>query len=506
MDRKSSQGELQDRLKAILFESAPNPICLEKVEGKLIQANQAMSTLFGYSKTELMAKSFHELLHPDDMEIWLNKRELLISGEISSCQIEKRYIKKDGDILWCIGAVAICRDSQDAPAFFIVQIQNITHIKQLEEQLLQAQKMKAIGTLAGGIAHDFNNLLMAIQGRVSLLLLDTHEGENRYTHLKKMEEHIRRAANLTNQLLGFARGSQYELLETDLSRLIKKELEMFARTRKDIDIHQSYPDAPCRAKIDRAQIRQVLINILINATQAMPDGGSLDVKTEIIQLTPLDNKPVEISPGNFARISITDTGVGMDSGTRQRIFEPFFTTRTMGRGTGLGLAAAYGIVRHHGGFINAYSEEGQGTTMSVYLPAVGRETPLRDLQPSDMAAGKGFVLLVDDENIIIDIGQQMIERLGYTVLTASRGKEALQVFSENREKIDVVILDLIMPGMSGEETFTRLIRTYPEIKIILSSGYSINGKISDMLARGAAGFIQKPFSMNELAQSLRRVQ
>jgi nitrogen-specific signal transduction histidine kinase len=400
--------------------------------------------------------------------------------------------------------VAICRDSQDAPAFFIVQIQNITHIKQLEEQLLQAQKMKAIGTLAGGIAHDFNNLLMAIQGRVSLLLLDTHEGEGRHTHLKKMEGHIRRAADLTNQLLGFARGSQYELLETDLSSLIKKELDMFARTRKDIVIHQSYPPPPCRAKIDRAQIRQVLINILINATQAMPDGGTLNVKTETVWLTQLDNKPLEIPPGHFTRISITDTGVGMDHGTRQRIFEPFFTTRTMGRGTGLGLAAAYGIVRHHGGFINAYSEEGQGTTISVYLPAAIQEEHMEEVKPSEMPTGRGLVLLVDDENIIIDIGHQMIERLGYEVATAGSGEEALRIFAENKKKIDVVILDLIMPGMSGDETFDRLIRAYPEIKIILSSGYSINRKISDMLTRGAAGFIQKPFSMNELAESLRR--
>jgi CheY-like chemotaxis protein len=192
----------------------------------------------------------------------------------------------------------------------------------------------------------------------------------------------------------------------------------------------------------------------------------------------------------------------MDYGTRQRIFEPFFTTRTMGGGAGLGLAAVYGIIRHHGGFINAYSEEGQGTTISVYLPAVMKENHMEDVKQSEMPTGGGLVLLVDDETIIIDIGQQMIERLGYKVLTAGNGEEALRIYAEHGEKIDVVILDLIMPGMSGDETFDRLINAYPEIRIILSSGYSINGKISGMLARGAVGFIQKPFSMTELAQSL----
>jgi PAS domain S-box-containing protein len=500
MDQKPTHGERFHSL----FESAPNPICLEKIDGKLIEVNGAMCDLFGYSKVELLDKSFHDLLHPDDREAWCRKRELLVGGKLPSCQIETRYLTKEGEILWCIGAVTILRDSRETPPCFILQIQNITHIKQLEEQLLQAQKMKAIGTLAGGIAHDFNNLLMAMQGRVSLLLLDTHEGENRYNHLKKMEDHIRRAANLTNQLLGFARGSQYELLETDLSYLVKKELDMFARTRKDIVIHQSYPKAPARVKIDRAQIRQVLVNILINATQAMPDSGTLNVKTETVQLSQFDNKPLEIPPGHFIRISITDTGVGMDQGTRQRIFEPFFTTRAMGRGTGLGLAAAYGIIRHHGGFINAYSEEGQGTTISVYLPSVMQENHMEQTKQPELPTGRGVVLLVDDEAIIIDIGQQMIERLGYEVLTASNGEEALGVYAENRERIDLVILDLIMPGMSGDETFNRLIHAYPEIKIILSSGYSINGKISDMLTRGAVGFIQKPFSMHELAENLRR--
>lgn len=485
-----------------LFEFAPNPICLEDVESGAIEANRAMCELFGYSKKELLEKSFDKLMHPDDVEIWSRKRTQLLRGELPSYQLEKRYINKKGEVIWGITALSVLRNLDGVPEFFTVQIQNINHIKQLEEQLLQAQKMKAIGTLAGGIAHDFNNLLMGIQGRVSLMLLDADQGEFQVEHLKKIEDHIRRAANLTSQLLGFAREGKYALIPANVNELVEQETRMFGRTRKDIVIERHFAPDLWSAKVDQAQFRQVLLNIFINAAEAMSTGGSLTVTTENVRLSQYDNKPVEVSPGRFIRISITDTGVGMDPVTKQRIFEPFFTTRLMGKGAGLGLASAYGIIRNHGGFINVYSEKGRGTTLMVFLPVMDQNMKMAEKKTLQIQKGQGVILLVDDEDMITEIGRQMIQRLGYTVLTAGSGREAIRIYTENRDKIDLVILDMIMPEMSGEETFDELKSADSTIKVILSSGYSIDGKVTEILSRGGTGFIQKPFNMNQLAEAL----
>jgi PAS domain S-box-containing protein len=485
-----------------LFEFAPNPICLEDVESGAIQANQAMCELFGYSKKMLLEKPFNELMHPDDVEIWSRKRAQMLKGDIPSCQLEKRYVNKKGEVIWGITALSLLRNMDGVPEFFTIQIQDISHIKQLEEQLLQAQKMKAIGTLAGGIAHDFNNLLMGIQGRVSLMLLDAGQGESQVEHLKKIEDHIRTAANLTSQLLGFAREGRYAMTLANLNELVDQETRMFSRTRKEIVIQRHFEPDLWPAKVDPAQFRQVLLNIFINAAEAMPNGGKLIIATANVNLSQHDNKPIEVSPGRFIRISIADTGVGMDPVTRQRIFEPFFTTRLMGKGAGLGLASSYGIVRNHGGFINVHSEKGQGSTLSVFLRAMDQDLETEGEKPLQLLKDQGVILLVDDDEMIIEIGKQMIQRLGFTVLTAASGKEAIQIYSENREKIDLVILDLIMPEMSGEETFDRLKNTDRNLKIILSSGYSVNGKATEILNRGGAGFSQKPFNMNQLAEAL----
>ncbi|MFH0726247.1 MAG: PAS domain S-box protein [Pseudomonadota bacterium] len=485
-----------------LFEFAPNPICLEDVENGAIEANRAMCELFGYSKKELLENTFDKLMHADDVEIWSRKRAQMLKGEIPSCQLEKRYINKKGELIWGITALSLLRNLDGAPEFFTVQIQDISHIKQLEEQLLQAQKMKAIGTLAGGIAHDFNNLLMGIQGRVSLMLLDANQGESQVEHLKKIEDHIRTAANLTSQLLGFAREGRYAPTRANINELVDQETRMFIRTRKEIVIQRHFAPDLWPAKVDQAQLRQVLLNIYINAAEAMPKGGTLTITTENARLSQYDNKPIEVSPGRFIRISITDTGVGMDTVTRQRIFEPFFTTRLMGKGAGLGLASAYGIVRNHGGFINVYSEKGRGTTLTVFLPVMNQDLEMEEKKTLQIQKGQGVILLVDDEDMIIEIGRQMIQRLGYTVLTADSGQEAIQIYSENREKIDLVILDMIMPKMSGEETFDRLKAADSQIKVILSSGYSVDGKATEILSRGGVGFIQKPFNMNQLAEAL----
>lgn len=257
--------------------------------------------------------------------------------------------------------------------------------------------------------------------------------------------------------------------------------------------------------MDRGQINQVILNLFVNASQAMPGGGKLYVQTENVTIEGINAKLLAIEPGRYVMISITDTGIGMDNATQQRIFDPFFTTGQMGRGTGLGLASAYGIIRSHGGIINVESIKGKGTTFTIYLPASQKEMIEEGISDEALLKGTETVLLIDDEKMIVDVGRQMLEGMGYRVLIATNGKEALSIYQENRDQVDIIILDIIMPDMGGAETYDRLKKIKPHIKVLLSSGYSIDGEATEILNRGCNGFIQKPFSMKELSQQIRQV-
>jgi PAS domain S-box-containing protein len=369
----------------------------------------------------------------------------------------------------------------------------------------EVRKMEALGTLAGGIAHDFNNLLMGIQGRTSLMLMDTDSSHPYFEHLKGIDDYVKSAADLTKQLLGFARGGKYEVKTTDLNEFIKIQNRMFGRTRKEITIRGRYEKNLWTTEIDQGQIEQVLLNIYVNAWHAMPGGGNLYIQTENTIFDENYSKSYQVEPGRYIKISITDTGVGIDEATRQRIFDPFFTTKEMGRGTGLGLASAYGIIKNHGGFINVYSEKGEGATFNIYLPVSGKEVVKEKKSQKEVLKGAETTLLVDDEDIILDIGPEIIEKLGYKVLTAKSGKEAIEIYEKNHDRIDIVILDMIMPEMGGGETYDKLKEVNPGIKVLLSSGYSINGQATEILERGCNGFIQKPFNMIDLSQKLREI-
>jgi sensor domain CHASE-containing protein/signal transduction histidine kinase/CheY-like chemotaxis protein len=377
--------------------------------------------------------------------------------------------------------------------------------KKLEQQVLHSQKLEAIGTLAGGIAHDFNNLLMGIQGRTSLMLADMDQSHPCYKNLKGIEEYVKSAADLTRQLLGFARGGKYTVKPTDLNVLVKNSINMFARTRKEIIIHEKYQADIWITEIDKSQIDQVLLNLYVNASHAMTDGGQLYIQTQNVVLDEHYIKPYQVPSGSYVKISVTDTGAGMDEATKQRIFEPFFTTKEIGRGTGLGLASAYGIIKNHNGFINVYSEVGKGTTFNIYLPASVKAVSEREEPIMEKIKGAETVLLVDDEKIMRDVGNDMLQYLGYTVLIAPSGEEAITIYRKNQSGIDIVILDMIMPDMNGEETFKRLAEINPDIKVLLSSGYSINGQAQEIMARGCKAFIQKPFNLEDLSFQIRGI-
>ena len=411
------------------------------------------------------------------------------------------YINYDRAIKWVDGRLARIQIATD-----------ITRMKQLEadrsraeEQLRQSQKLESIGTLAGGIAHDFNNLLMGIQGSASLGRFELSSSHPVSKRLNDIEAYVKKGAELTRQLLGFARGGKYEVTATDLNALIEDNVRMFGRTRKEIRIETAYQKGLWSVAVDRGQLGQALLNLFVNAAQAMPGGGQLGIMTKNLTIDNSGGQRHDLAPGDYVCVEIADTGIGMDPNTMQRIFDPFFTTKTMGRGTGLGLASVYGIIKNHGGDIFVSSDVGKGATFHLYLPAA--ETPQANAEPAveKIVEGSGGILLVDDEEMILDVGRQMLERLGYDVKTAVSGRQALELLRQDNGSIRLVVLDMVMPDMSGEKTFSALKDIRPTVKVLLSSGYSVEGKASEIMANGCDGFIQKPFTLNQLSNKLDEV-
>ncbi len=470
---------------------------------KLKFSNPKTLSLSGYSVEELSSMPFVDLVHPEDRDAVLDRHRLRIQGEDVPARQTLRMVNKAGEELWGqINSVPIAWEGRPATLNFV---RDITREKKLEVQFQFAQKMEAVGTLAGGIAHDFNNLLMGIQGHVSLMLFNLDPANPNYESLRKIEEQVKLGANLAGQLLAFARRGKYEVRISDLNKILQHTSALFERTRKEIRIHRRYQEGIWAVEVDRGQIEQVIMNLCVNAWQAMPDGGDLFLETMNVTLGPDYLRPFYVTPGNYVRISVRDTGVGMDKKTQQRIFEPFFTTKEMGRGTGLGLASVYGIVKNHGGFINVYSEKGHGTNFTIYLPGLDEKIVEERKASGGALSGRETILLVDDEHTIVEVMEKALILTGYRVLVARGGEEAVKVYRENRDLIDVVVLDMIMPGMNGGKVFDLLRETNPEVKVILSSGYSIDGEASQIMARGCNGFIQKPFGIHELSKKIGEV-
>jgi signal transduction histidine kinase/ActR/RegA family two-component response regulator len=410
---------------------------------------------------------------------------------------------KDGSILTALMFARVITIA-DKPLILTIFF-DVTKQKQLEAQLQQAHKMEAVGTLAGGVAHDFNNLMMGMLGNVSLVLHDLEPSHPHYETLKKVDELIQSGSKLTKQLLGFARKGKYEVKPASINKIVKESSETFGRTRKEITIKHELTEELFAVEADEVQIQQVLLNLYINAADAMPGGGDLFLQTMNVTHAAMNNKPYEPKPGNYVMIKVKDIGAGMDEKTLERIFDPFFTTKEMGRGTGLGLASAYGIIKGHGGYIDVDSKKGHGTTFYIYLPA--SDEKITEAPPVVESFEKGIerILLVDDEEMVLDVGVKMLETVGYEVLGAKSGQEAIDIYKENKDKIDLIILDMIMPGMGGSEAFNKMKKINPDVNVLLFSGYSIEGRAQEILDRGCKGFIQKPFNLEELSQKIREI-
>jgi PAS domain S-box-containing protein len=472
-------------------------------DGVIKFPNLKTEKLLEYSADELAKIPFVNHIHPDDRAMVVENHTKRLKGQSLPSTYAFRARNKSGEDVWVeINAVRILWEGGPATLNFV---RDISEKKRLEAQYLQAQKMEAVGTLAGGVAHDFNNLLMGIQGHASLMLLELDPGHPHYKMLKTIEEQVKSGADLTWQLLSFARGGKFEVKPTDLNAIMQKTSTMFGRTRKEISIQSNLQQDLWPVEVDRGQIEQVLLNLYVNAWQAMPGGGSLFLETKNVVLDDQYRKPFYIKPGNYVRISVTDTGVGMDEKTQKRVFEPFFTTKEMGRGTGLGLASAYGIIKGHGGIINVYSEKGHGATFTIYLPASEKKIEREKKSPEGLVKGDETVLLVDDEEVILNVNRMVLEKLGYKVLVARSGQEAIEIFRGQKEGIDLVLLDMIMPGMEGGKVLDILKRIHAEVKIILLSGYGMNDEVTRMMERGCRAFIQKPFDIGDFSRKIRDV-
>jgi PAS domain S-box-containing protein len=447
--------------------------------------------------------SFDQYIHPKDRDLVIDRHVRRLKDEKLPDTYAFRLIGKDGQEMWVeLNAVELTWEGKAATLNFL---RDITVQRKLEQQLQLSQKMEAVGTLAGGVAHDFNNLLMGIQGRTSLMMLELERFHPSFEHLQEIENCIQKAAKLTKQLLGFARGGKYEIKPTDLNDLVENSAQMFGRTKKELSIFKKYEEKLWPAAVDQSQIDQVLLNIFVNAWQAMPEGGDLYIQTKNEILDENFAHPYGVAPGKYIKISIVDTGIGMDDKTMKRVFDPFFTTKEKERGTGLGLASAYGIIKNHDGIITVESTKDKGTIFNLYLPASARAVIEEQGDEQKITVGSETVLLVDDEAIVLDVSVQMLNKMGYEVLAAHSGREAIEIFKQNNDKVAIVILDLIMPGMNGGEVYERLKGIDANVKVLLSSGYSIDGQAAEIINRGCDGFIQKPFKIYELSNKLREI-
>ena len=412
------------------------------------------------------------------------------TGELVHLSLNVDPISVDGDTL-CVTTI---EDTTERVVAEEARTRAEAERARLERELAQAQKMEAIGTLAGGVAHDFNNILGGILGGLSLLELELGREPRLKRDLEEMQGLALRGAEVTKQLLGFARGGKYDVRPLDLARVVRATAEMFGRTRRDLMVELALPIGLRCVMMDHTQLEQVLLNLFVNAGHAMESGGHLTVRAENVASS---------DPSASPRVSlvIEDDGVGMDAATRARVFEPFFTTREPGEGTGLGLASVFGIVTHHGGEIEVESEPGRGTTFRLLLPATDERPPSGNAGPA-IVRGKGTLLVVDDEPQVLRTCSRLLERIGYTVLQASSGKQAVEIVRERGAEIALVLLDMTMPDLSGAKTFDAMRALAPTLKVLLASGFGIEHDAQEALDRGAAGFIQKPFTAAQLSTKL----
>lgn len=487
------------------FDAMVDGILISDIDYTIIKANKSLCELLGKSEHEVIGKNCHEILHQHDCSIATcpisKTRETGLKAytEIFDLILNKQL---------AISTSPVFDDSGNLHRL-VHTVRDITEQRKLEMHLRQSQKLESIGTLAGGIAHDFNNILTIINGYATLALMKIPEDDPLLLYIHNILEAADRAAGLTRDLLLFSRKQSEERLPVDLNVLLERNGQFLKRViSEDITYEMEIHGAPLMVLANEHQFEQVLVNLATNASDAMPQGGTLKVATARFSM---DSSFVAENgfgqPGPYAMITVADTGTGMDSATRQHIFEPFFTTREVGKGTGLGLAVVYGIIKQHDGYITVSSEPGRGARFSIYLPLIVEES--RDAKLEQLAetvnGGTETILLAEDDELVRRLVQRILTDNGYTVIEAVDGLDAVSKFSESSKAIDLLLFDLIMPKMNGKEAWDKIRKLRPEVRVIFSSGYAPETIQQKMLLSGDVHMLAKPLSSNELLRKVRSV-
>ena len=517
VEERASQAlhESESRFRAI-FEQAAIGMADSSLETRFIRVNQRFCEIMGYSREELLGLTFREITHPDDLARDEQQVAQLLRGELSSFTVEKRYLRKDGGVVWANLLLSLLRSPSGDPLHFVAVVEDITGQKRaederrhLERQLLQAQKMESVGRLAGGVAHDLNNHLTVINGYCAMLLGELGPDGPLREQVGEILLAGNRAATLTQQLLAFSRKQVAEPRVISLNDVVAEAGKMLSRLiGDDVEIVTHFDSGLGSVMADPSQMNQVLMNLAINARDAMPDGGRIIIET---LYTDLDEgyaaQHAGVEPGPYVLLSITDTGLGMTQEVMQHIFEPFFTTKGVGVGTGLGLSTVYGIVKQAGGWIWVYSEPGKGSTFKVYLPRVGgAPEPLSaPVSAAETLRGTETVLVVEDQPEVRRLTLAVLRNHGYRLLEAANGSQALSLCEQYPEPIHLLITDVVMPGMTGRELAMRLVALRPSLKTLYTSGYTANAIVHEGVLDPDVAYLPKPFSPAQLAAKVREV-
>jgi len=490
------------------FLNAPIGKALVSLSGGWLKVNRAICQMVGYSEIELLSRTFQDITHPDDLNADLEYVRRMLAGEISSYQMEKRYLHKRGHIITVLLSVSLVRDDQGRPAYFISQIQDFTERKRLEEELRQVQKMDGIGQLAGGVAHDFNNMLAVIQLQTGLLKAEETLSDKQLEMAEEIESSAQRAADLTRQLLLFSRRQPMERRDLDLKAVIGNIAKMLQRILGEgVEMRFKFSPEPLLIHADAGMIDQILLNLTINARDAMPDGGCLLLETSLAEFDEItEAQSPQAKRGSFVCLTVADTGGGIPPEILPKIFEPFFPAKEAGKGVGLGLATVNSIVQQHQGWISVYSEAGRGTTFRIYIPRQIEQTDKKVFW-SSLAAIRGgteTILLAEDDHNLRNTVRKSLARLGYTAIEAVNGPDALAMWNQYHGKIDLLLTDMAMPGgMTGKQLARQLLQQDPKLKVIYSSGYAAAMADDELSLVDGVNFLSKPFEARKLAQAVR---
>jgi len=503
-----SLAEKEARLR-ILVETIPDMIWLKDVDGRYLSCNKMFEQYFGAKESDIVGKTDYDFIVKELANfIRANDNKAMAAGKPTST-MDWITFASDGHRVLLNTIKTPMFDAEGKLLGVLCIGRDITEYQKLEEQLRHAQKMESIGTLAGGIAHDFNNILSAIIGYGHVTLMKMPKDDPLRMNIEHILESADRAAALTQSLLAFSRKQIIDRKPVDLNKILNKVEKFLVRViGEDVEVHMALEKTTLTLFADAGQLEQVFMNLATNARDAMPNGGSFTIESAI---TELDNSFVAAhgygKTGTYALISATDSGAGMTEETRIKIFEPFFTTKEVGKGTGLGLAMVYGIIKQHEGFINVYSEPGKGTTFRIYLPLI--ETETMEEQPiiaAELAkGGTETILLAEDDPAVRKLTLLVLEQMGYTVIIANDGEEAVTKFMENKDRIQLLLFDIIMPKMNGREAYEEIKKTKPDIPVLFASGYSPDMLRVKELVDDDAALVYKPISPQNLLKKVREV-